>query len=78
MYLNWKFIGIKAIFHCKITFADIFIPSPDNLVVNLHESKDLVCDLLAQLPQMFEKNMDTGSALGAAIQAAYKMVVSVW
>ncbi len=64
-------------YHEMMTFSDIFIPSPDNLVVNLHESKDLVVDLLSTLPQMFEKNMDTGSALGAAIQAAYKMVVSV-
>ena len=42
----------------------------------MHESKELVIDLLNQLPSLFEKNMETGSALGAALQAAYKMMVS--
>ena len=32
-------------------------------------------DLLNQLPSMFEENMETGSALGAALQASYKMMV---
>ncbi|XP_052264900.1 protein transport protein Sec24A-like isoform X2 [Dreissena polymorpha] len=52
---------------------DIFLPCPDDLLVNLNESRSLVMDLLAQLPTLFEKNMDTRSALGAALQAAYKM-----
>ncbi|XP_041363025.1 protein transport protein Sec24A-like isoform X2 [Gigantopelta aegis] len=55
---------------------DIFLPCPDNLLVNLHESKDLVIDLLSQLPGLFEGNGETGSALGAALQAAYKMMSS--
>ena len=53
---------------------DVFLPCPDNLLVNLHESRELVVDLLNQLPDMFEKNMETSSALGAALQAAYKMM----
>lgn len=42
---------------------------------NMHESKELITDLLSQLPDMFAKNMETGSALGPALQAAYKLVV---
>ncbi|XP_064595688.1 protein transport protein Sec24A-like isoform X2 [Liolophura sinensis] len=53
---------------------DIFLPSPDNLLVNVHESKELVIDLLNQLPTLFEDNQETGNALGAALQAAYKMM----
>ena len=59
-----------------VIISDIFLPCPDNLLVNLQESKELVIDLLNQLPSMFENNMETGSALGAALQAAYKMMVS--
>jgi uncharacterized membrane protein (UPF0136 family) len=36
----------------------------------------MVTDLLNQLPNMFENNRETGSALGAALQASYKLVVS--
>lgn len=56
-------------------FPDIFLPCPDNLLVNLSESRGLVEDLLNQLPRLFENNMDTRSALGAALQASFKMMV---
>ncbi|XP_067672447.1 protein transport protein Sec24A-like isoform X2 [Haliotis asinina] len=52
---------------------DIFLPCPDNLLVNLSESKDLVIDLINQLPTLFQDNRETGSALGAALQAAFKL-----
>ncbi|KAJ8318325.1 hypothetical protein KUTeg_003416 [Tegillarca granosa] len=55
---------------------DVFLPCPDDLLVNLQESKELVIDLLNQLPSMFEGNMETGSALGAALQAAFKLTTS--
>lgn len=55
---------------------DIFLPSPDNLLVNLKERKELVKDLLHQLPGRFYQNHDNGSALGAALQAAFKMMSS--
>jgi protein transport protein SEC24 len=57
--------------------SDIFLPCPDNLLVNLNECKNLVNDLLNQLPTLFENNMETRSALGAALQAAFKMTVSL-
>ena len=53
----------------------MFLPCPDSLLVNLNECKELVVDLLNQLPNLFEGNMETGSALGAALQAGYKMTV---
>ena len=57
--------------------TDVFLPTPDGLLVNLNERRQLVTDLLKQLPTMFEKNMETGNALGPALQAAYKLLVSV-
>ncbi|WAQ97426.1 SC24B-like protein [Mya arenaria] len=55
---------------------DIFLPCPDDLLVNLNECRGLVIDLLNQLPTLFENNMETRSALGAALQTAYKMTSS--
>lgn len=56
--------------------ADGFLPCPDNLIVNLKEREELVRDLLAQLPTKFQGTHDTSSALGAALQAAYKLMVN--
>lgn len=53
---------------------DVFLPYPDNLLVNLKECKELVKDLLTQLPKRFEHAHDTHSALGAALQVAYKLM----
>ncbi|KAF7670377.1 hypothetical protein LDENG_00228470 [Lucifuga dentata] len=53
---------------------DIFLPTPDSLLVNLNECKELVQDLLKSLPHLFEKTMETQSALGPALQAAFKLL----
>jgi len=55
---------------------DIFLPSPDDLLVNLNESKELVTQLLDSLPSMFNNSHNVYSATGAALQAALKLVVS--
>lgn len=47
---------------------DIFLPLPNDLLVNLDESKQLVVELLEQLPTKFTHTSETGSALGAALQ----------
>ena len=60
-----------------ICVTDVFLPCPDGLLVNLHESKSLISDLLSQLPEMFEKNRETGNAMGAALQVSLKLMVSV-
>lgn len=53
---------------------DVFLPCPDNLLVNLKECKELIKDLLVQLPKRFADVHDSKSALGAALQAAFKMI----
>ncbi|XP_066471311.1 protein transport protein Sec24A isoform X2 [Tiliqua scincoides] len=53
---------------------DVFIPMPENLLVNLNESKELIQDLLKTLPEMFTKSLETQSALGPALQAAFKLM----
>nr|XP_056715090.1 protein transport protein Sec24A [Euleptes europaea] len=53
---------------------DVFIPMPENLLVNLNESKELIQDLLSTLPQMFTNSLETQSALGPALQAAFKLM----
>jgi protein transport protein SEC24 len=59
---------------CVPDLEDPFLPCPDNLLVNLHESKELLIDLLNQLPNLFQGNLETGSALGAALQSAHKLM----
>ncbi|XP_043277320.1 protein transport protein Sec24A [Venturia canescens] len=53
---------------------DVFLPCPDNLIVNLKEREELIRDLLEQLPVKFNETHDTNSALGAGLQAAYKLM----
>ncbi|XP_047210157.1 protein transport protein Sec24B [Girardinichthys multiradiatus] len=53
---------------------DVFIPSHDSLMVNLKESKELVKELLTSLPTMFSQSRETHSALGPALQAAFKLM----
>ncbi|KAG1688206.1 Protein transport protein Sec24B [Nymphon striatum] len=53
---------------------DIFLPLPEGLLVNIHESKELVKDLLTKLPSMFEGSLETQNALGAVLQVAYKLL----
>lgn len=54
------------------------MPRPDNLLVNLKECKELVKDLLNQLPTRFAETHDPGSALGAALQVAFKLMVHIY
>lgn len=63
----------------EITVVDIedpFLPCPDNLLINLNECKELIKDLLCQLPKRFANSYDSNSALGAALQIAYKLMVN--
>lgn len=57
-----------------LDIEDVFLPTPDNLLVNLKDHKELVVDLLSQLPTKYSFTYDTNSALGAALQAAFKMM----
>ncbi|XP_075716635.1 protein transport protein Sec24B isoform X2 [Rhinoderma darwinii] len=53
---------------------EIFLPTPDGLLVNLHESLELIKDLLTALPGMFTNTRETHSALGPALQGAFKLM----
>jgi protein transport protein SEC24 len=53
---------------------DIFLPCPDNLLINLKECRELINDLLHQIPKRFANDHDNHSALGAALQAAFKLM----
>ncbi|KAI4366186.1 hypothetical protein MLD38_022096 [Melastoma candidum] len=54
---------------------DIFVPLPDDLLVNLSESRSIVETFLDSLPSMFLDNVNLESAFGPALKAAY-MVMS--
>ncbi|BES93297.1 Sec23/Sec24 beta-sandwich domain [Nesidiocoris tenuis] len=59
-----------------VDIEDMFVPCPENLLVNLNECLGLVRDLLRELPEKYRESFDTGSALGPALQAAYKLLAS--
>lgn len=54
---------------------DIFLPLPDDLLVNLSESRHVVDSFLDSLPNMFHDNTNVESAFGPALKAAF-MVMS--
>ena len=54
---------------------DIFVPLPDDLLVNLSESKPVVEAFLDSLPSMFQDNMNMESALGPAVKATFMVMV---
>jgi hypothetical protein len=54
---------------------DIFIPTPDDLLVNLKESKAVIESLLTKLPKLHASSQSVDSALGPALQAAFGIVV---
>ncbi|XP_062081766.1 protein transport protein SEC24 A [Humulus lupulus] len=49
---------------------DIFVPLPDDLLVNLSESRSVVETFLDSLPSMFQDNLNVESAFGPALKAA--------
>ena len=56
---------------------DVFLPKPTDLLVNLTESRPAIENLLGRLNDMFQENHIIGSALGPALQAAFKMMVRI-
>ncbi|XP_047330207.1 protein transport protein Sec24-like At3g07100 [Impatiens glandulifera] len=53
---------------------DIFVPLPDDLLVNLSESRTVIDAFLDSLPSMFENNFNVESALGPALKAAFMVM----
>ena len=54
---------------------DVFLPKPNDLLVNLTESRAALEALLGKLNDMFAENHVAGSALGPALQAGFKLMV---
>ena len=55
--------------------ADVFLPSPTDLLVNIKECEEIIFQLLDKLPQLFQNTKNSQSALGPALQAAFKLMV---
>ncbi|KAL3648810.1 Protein transport protein Sec24A [Castilleja foliolosa] len=53
---------------------DVFVPLPDDLLINLSESRHVVDAFLDSLPSMFEDNMNVESAFGPALKAAFTVM----
>jgi len=54
---------------------DVFLPKPNDLLINLTESRAGLEALLGKLNDMFAENHVIGSALGPALQAGFKLMV---
>ena len=54
--------------------GDLFLPVPDDLLVNLSESREVVDTLLDQLPSMFASTAFTETCFGPALQAAFRVM----
>lgn len=56
---------------------DVFMPKPTDLLVNLIEARTQIEGLLGRIGDMFQDSHTIGSALGPAMQAGYKLIVSL-
>lgn len=56
---------------------DVFLPKPQDLLVNIVEARPAIESMLSRLSDMFKDTYVTGSALGAGLQAAFKLVSSI-
>lgn len=50
---------------------DIFLPLPDDILVNANDSESSILNLLDQLPTMFKETTVNESCMGSAIKGAY-------
>lgn len=57
---------------------DIFLPLPDDLLVNLSDSRHVVDSFLDSLPSMFQDNTNVESAFGPALKAAFMVMVGLF
>lgn len=55
---------------------ELFIPIPDELLVNLSDSREQVEMLLETLPTIHQSSRTSETAVGAAIRVAFKLMVS--
>lgn len=57
---------------------DVFVPLPDDLLVNLSESRSVVDVFLDSLPSMFQDNINVESAFGPALKASLMLMVGIF
>ncbi len=55
---------------CVADLTEAFVPQGLDLLVNLHESKQVIDTLLTRLPQMFAQSQNVQACLGPAVKAA--------
>jgi protein transport protein SEC24 len=55
---------------------DVFLPKPQDLLLSLVEARTGLEALLGRINEMFQGTHQAGSALGPAMQAAFKLIVS--
>ncbi|RLN69823.1 hypothetical protein BBJ29_001459 [Phytophthora kernoviae] len=56
---------------------ELFIPIPDELLVNLSDSREIVEMLLETLPTIHQNSRSAETALGPAIRVAFKLMSSI-
>lgn len=56
---------------------DVFLPKPNDLLINLSEARAGLEALLGRLPDMFNDTVNVGSALGPALQAGFKLLNAI-
>eukprot|EP00501_MAST-03F_sp_TOSAG23-6_P002268 GSMAST32.ASY1.ANO1.2368.1 assembled CDS len=54
--------------------SDVFLPAPDDLLVNLKDSRKQIDLLLQQLPSMFEGSREVETVMGTALQSAFQVM----
>ena len=57
---------------------DVFLPKPNDLLVNIAESRASLEALLGRIGDMFQDNSIMGSAMGPALQAGFKLMVGIF
>jgi protein transport protein SEC24 len=53
---------------------NIFLPLPDDMLVNLQESRLVVTQLLEQLPSMYQQTQVVEACMGSALEAAFQVM----
>ncbi|EQC35877.1 hypothetical protein SDRG_06627 [Saprolegnia diclina VS20] len=56
---------------------ELFIPIPDELLVNLSDSRDVIESLLEMLPRMHQGTRNPDTCLGPAIRAAFRLMTAL-
>jgi protein transport protein SEC24 len=56
---------------------DVFLPMPNDLLVNLTACRPAIENLLQKLPDMYKHTVDNKNCLGAALQAAMKLMAAL-